>query len=195
MTSPDAKPQEGGGGMLPALLAGAGILIVAGLLIFGGDDDEAAKRSEADKTKSANMQSKSGGGGKSGIAARESDDPNARPDPNKPKLNPRIANSIVTSGGMAPDPGKKEVPSSFASVADGITYWEDQLREANRMLEIREQAVEHIPQVEEAIRNGNDPVNGLKEFENRKKVVNDNLDKAQKRVTEVEDKLTKLRGE
>ncbi|MFV8754675.1 hypothetical protein ACNOYE_29360 [Nannocystaceae bacterium ST9] len=194
MNSPDVKPQEGGGGMLPALLAGAGILIVAGLLIFGGgdDDDDAAKRSEANKTKSASSQSKAGGG-KSGMASREVDEATSPGAQNKPKLNPRIANSIVT-GGMAPDSGKKEEPTSFASVDDEITYWEDELREANRMLEIRERAVEHIPQIEEAIKNGNDPVNGLKEFENRKKVVNDNLDRAKKRVEEVEGKLAKLGG-
>jgi hypothetical protein len=189
MTSPDAKPQEGGG-MVPALLAGAGILIVAGLLIFGGDDD-AAKRSETDKAKSANVQSKSGAGGKTGVAARNVDDPTAPAPQPKAKLNPRIANSIVT-GGMAP--AKKEEPTSFASVDDEITYWEDELREANRMLEVRERAVDHVPQIEEAIRNGNDPVNGLKEFEVRKKVVTDNLVRAKKRVTEVEDKLAKLRG-
>lgn len=177
--------------MLPALLAGAGILIVAGLLIFGGDDDDEAKRAESDKTKSANVQSKSGAGGKNGVAGRNVDDPTQPGAANEPRLNPRIAGSIVT-GGMAP--GKKPEPTSFASVDDEITYWEDELREANRMLEIRERAVEHIPQVEESIRNGNDPVNGLKEFEVRKKVVSDNLERAKKRVGEVEDKLAKLRG-
>jgi hypothetical protein len=192
MTSPEAKPQEGGGGMLPALLAGAGILIVAGLLIFGGDDDDAAKRSAADKTKSANSQSKASADGRSGVAAREVDDPGA-PAESKVKLNPRIAKSLVTGTGMAP--AKPAEPTSFASVDDEIIYWEDQLRDANRMLEIRERAVEHVPQIEEAIRNGNDPVNGLKEFEARKKVVADNLDRAKKRVEEVEGKLTKLRGE
>lgn len=178
--------------MLPALLAGAGILIVAGLLIFGGDDDEAAKRSEADKAKSASAQSKSGSGGKTGMATREVDDATTPGAQNKPKLNPRIANSIVT-GGMAP--GKPPEPTSFESVDAEIAYWEDELREANRMLEIRENAIERIPEIEEAIKNGNDPVNGLKEFENRKKVVADNLDKAKKRVEEVEGKLAKLRGE
>jgi hypothetical protein len=191
MTSPDAKPQEGGGGMLPALLAGAGILIVAGLLIFGGDDDKAAKQAEGKDAKSASMQSKAGSGGnKAGLATREVD-PASQPK-DGPKLNPRIANSIVT-GGMAP--GKPPEPTSFESVAAEIAYWEDELREANRMLEIREAAVERIPEIEEAIRTGNDPVNGLKEFENRKKVVADNLDRAKKRVEEVEGKLAKLRGE
>lgn len=177
--------------MLPALLAGAGILIVAGLLIFGGDDDKAAaKQGEGKDAKSASMQSKSGGGAKTGLATREVD-PASQPK-DAPKLNPRIANSIVT-GGMAP--GKPPEPTSFESVAAEIAYWEDELREANRMLEIREAAVERIPEIEEAIRNGNDPVNGLKEFENRKKVVADNLDRAKKRVEEVEGKLAKLRGE
>ncbi len=177
--------------MLPALLAGAGILIVAGLLIFGGDDDKAAKQAEGKDGKSASMQSKTGSGGnKAGLATREVD-PASQPK-DGPKLNPRIANSIVP-GGMAP--GKPPEPTSFESVAAEIAYWEDELREANRMLEIREAAVERIPEIEEAIRNGNDPVNGLKEFENRKKVVADNLDRAKKRVEEVEGKLGKLRGE
>ncbi len=178
--------------MLPALLAGAGILIVAGLLIFGGDDeDKTAKREgTGEKSQSANVQTNSGGA-QTGVAARQTDE--ATPAAGKAKLNPRIANSIVT-GGMSPTSEKKEDPTSFASKNDEITYWEDQLREAERLLEIRERAVDHIPKTEQAIREGNDPENGLKEFEKRKKVVQENLDKAQKRVEDIEAKLEELRG-
>ncbi|NJK32469.1 MAG: hypothetical protein HC927_08680 [Deltaproteobacteria bacterium] len=193
MTSPDAKQssQDGGGGLLPAVLAGAGILLVAGLLIFGGDDEKQAERSKDDKAQSAAGLTSSGKG-KAGVAARQADAPNTAKTEG-PKVNPRIANAIVT-GGMSSAPPKEE-PSSFGSSAEEIAYWEGELREANRMLEIRERAVESIPKTEEAIRNGNDPVNGLKEFEKRKEVVKANLEKAQKRVEDVEAKLAELRGE
>lgn len=197
MTSPDPKsskgPESEGGGLLPAALAGVGILLVAGLILFGGDDksDEAAQNQDGKSQHSASAQSARGG--KGGVAARAVDKP-SNSNRVQPKLNPRVANAIV-GGGMAPEKAEDdEEPTSFDSKEDEIVYWEDQLREANRMLEIRERAVEHIPRIEEKIREGNDPVNGLADFERRKQVVKDNLEKAQKRVTEVEDKLAALRG-
>src|SRR5690242_1873604 len=129
MTSPDSKAdpkatpnQPEGGGMLPALLAGAGILAVAALFIFGGDDEKAAKQAKGDKTQQANSQTQTAGSPNGGVASRKVDDASettARP---QPRLNPRIANSIVTEG-MAPVPNKQPDPTSWGTTDEEIAYW------------------------------------------------------------------------
>lgn len=196
MTSPDSKatpqPQgEGGGGILPALLAGAGILAVAALFIFGGDDDkEATRTKDATTAQAASAQSKQGPN--SGVAARNVDDANALPRRPTPRLNPRIASSVITEG-MAPTPNKKPEPTSWDSVEEEIAYWESELVEANRMLEIRQRASEHVPVTEEKIREQGTP-DELAQFQARKQIVEQNLEKAQARVDEIEGKLQNLRG-
>jgi hypothetical protein len=192
MTAPDPKPnpdnEAAGGGMLPALLAGAGILAVAALFIFGGDDERDATENQ-DGQAAHSSSAQTGANPKGGVAARQSDQArnDGRP---KPRLNPRLADAIVTEG-MAPMPNKKPEPTSWGSVDEEIAYWEDQLREANRMLEIRERASEHVPKQEEKIREGGTPED-LAQFQQRKAIVADNLARAQGRVTEVELKLEKL---
>lgn len=196
MTAPDPKPNQdteaAGGGMLPALLAGAGILAVAALFIFGGDDDtkkDATQNKDGQAAHSSSAQT--GANPKGGVAARQADraTKNGRP---TPRLNPRIANAVVTEG-MAPAPNKQPEPTSWGSVDEEIVYWEDQLREANRMLEIRERASEHVPRQEDKIRELG-TAEDLAEFQQRKIVVTNNLERAQGRVEEVQLKLENLRG-
>ncbi|PRQ08714.1 hypothetical protein [Enhygromyxa salina] len=194
MTSPDPKaqtPEPAGGGMLPALLAGAGILAVAALFIFGGDDDKTSDATQNKDGQAAHSASnQAGSNAKGGVAARQADAATKSGRPT-PRLNPRIANAIVTEG-MAPVPNKKPEPTSWGSREEEIVYWEDQLREANRMLEIRERATEHVPKQEEKIRENGTP-GDLAEFQQRKIVVADNLERAQARVEEVQLKLEALR--
>jgi hypothetical protein len=174
--------------MLPALLAGAGILLVAGLFIFGGDDEK-ADAAKDQKTATASAQ-KAGRAG-AGVGSREIDDATQTSKP-KPRLNPRIANAVVTEG-MAPSPNKKEVPSSFGSTDEEIAYWEEELRAAESNLDIRQRAAELAPATAEKIREkGN--ADEIAQIERRLEVVNDNLEKAKARVAEVETKLEALRG-
>jgi hypothetical protein len=194
MTSPDPKStpnaQAEGGGMLPALLAGAGILAVAALFIFGGDDEKDAKQVDKNDPK-AQQASARAGGDPGGVAGRQVDDATETSRP-KPRLNPRIANAIVTEG-MAPVPNKKPEPTSWESVEAEIAYWEAELLDATRMLEIRQKSAERVPAEEERIRQNGTPED-LAQFQGRKQIVADNLAKAQARVTDVELKLQKLRG-
>ena len=190
MTSPDPKsPNKAageGGGMLPAVLAGAGILLVAGLFIFGGDDETA---SEAKDPKTASANAHSAGSAQPGVAARQADAANSNQ--TKPRLNPRIAKAVVTEG-MAPSPNKKPEPTSFASTAEEMAYWEEELRSAENMLEIRQRAADYAPSAEEKIRQNGTPED-LAQFQKRLVVVTDNLEKAKARVAEVEAKLEALR--
>lgn len=198
MTSPDSKSdpkstpnaQAEGGGMLPALLAGAGILAVAALFIFGGDDEKDAKQIADAKAQQASAQQRAGGPN-GGVASRQADDATPNPKP-KPRLNPRIADAVVTDG-MSPLPNKKPEPTSWGSVDEEIAYWEAELVDAKRMLAMRETSSERVPATEERIRQNGTPED-LAEFQARKQVVADNLEKAQARVQEVELKLSKLRG-
>jgi hypothetical protein len=194
MNSPDPKStpnaQAEGGGMLPALLAGAGILAVAALFIFGGDDEKDAKQAAKDAKTQQQASAQAIEQPKGGVASRQVDDATAaRP---KPRLNPRIANAIVTDG-MAPVPNKKPDPTTWDSEDEEIAYWEEELRDANAMLDIRKQASERVPGEEEKIRQNGTPED-LAEFQTRKQVVADNLAKAQARVELVEGKLKELRG-
>jgi hypothetical protein len=198
MTSPDQKADPKstpnapeGGGMLPALLAGAGILAVAALFIFGGDDEKDAKQAKDGTAQQASAQTQKTGSPNGGVASRKADDATETSQP-KPRLNPRIANAIVTDG-MAPVPNKRPDPTTFESVDAEIAYWEEALREANRMLEIRQRASDHVPNQEERIRQNGTPED-LEEFQGRKQVVADNLELAQARVAEIELKLKNLRG-
>jgi len=177
--------------MLPALLAGAGILAVAALFIFGNDDDKEAKQAKDATAQQANAQTQKSGSPSGGVASRKVDDATETSKP-KPRLNPRIADAIVTDG-MAPVPNKRPDPTTFESVDAEIAYWEEALREANRMLEIRQRASEHVPNQEQRIRENGTPQD-LEEFQVRKQVVADNLELAQARVAELELKLQKLRG-
>ncbi len=192
MTSPEPKSE--GGGVLPALLAGAGILLVGALFFFGGDDtDKEAERADTKTATNASAHTAKGRAGTAGkgVAGRESDAANTSQRP-KPRLNPRIADSVVS--GMGPRAPAPVEPTSFESREDEVVYWEGELTEANRMLDIRERAVERIPKIEERIRNGNDPVNGLADFEKRKEVVNKNLEKAEARIEDIQAKLDKLKA-
>jgi cytoskeletal protein RodZ len=199
MTSPDSKSdpkstpnaQAEGGGMLPALLAGAGILAVAALFIFGGDDEKDAKQVNDAAAQQASAQHKAGSP-TGGVASRQADDATPNPARPKPRLNPRIAEAVITDG-MAPVPNKKPEPTSWDSVDAEIAYWEQELRDANRMLEMRQQSWSYVPGQEERIRQNGTPED-LAEFQNRKQVVADNLAKAQARVDEVQAKLAKLKG-
>lgn len=195
MTSPDPKSTQKeaeGGGILPALLAGAGILAVAALFIFGGEDDsasDAAQNKDGSAAHTANAQVV-GSDPKGGVAARQADAANVSGRA-KPRLNPRIADAVVTEG-MAPVPNKKPEPTSFASVEEEIAYWEKELEEANKMLEIRQRAQGHVPRQEQKARERGS-AEEIERFEERKRIVADNLDRAQARVDEVEAKLAALR--
>lgn len=177
--------------MLPALLAGAGILLVAGLFIFGGDDEKAADKTKDQKT--ATVGAQKAGGKKGGVGARPVDDATVTSTAKvQPKLNPRIANAIVTEG-MAPSPNKKEKPTSFASTEEEIAYWEEELRAAEANLEVRERAAQLAPVTAEKIRErGN--ADEIAQIERRLAIVEDNLEKAKARVAEAEAKLDELRG-
>lgn len=195
MTSSEGKPQvaeKRSGSLLPAALAGVGILVVAGILFFGGEDEGAKPRAGAEEgaAKRSETDRRSGPGG---VAARSTDQatPSGR---TQPKLNPRFAGKLPT-GGMAPGTSSaKEEPTSFPNAEAEREYWRDRVDEAKKTVEMRQRAIERLPELEQAIRDGNDPENGLKDFERRKQVVTENLARDQAKLAEAEAKLGALGG-
>lgn len=173
--------------MLPALLAGAGILAVAALFIFG-DSDEAKQADKDTQVNSASANTKTQP--KGSMTARKVDgaDQTARV---QPKLNPRIAEAVVTEG-MAPTPNKPPVPESFPSKDAEIEYWEKELEKASSLLESRQKSQDRIPKMEEKMQGAS--ADEIEVFERRKQIVADNLARAQERVAEIEEKLIALRS-
>ncbi|MEM6990994.1 MAG: hypothetical protein AAF721_10865 [Myxococcota bacterium] len=193
----DAKPSPGAeeeesGGLLPAIIVGAGILIVAALLIFdfGGSDDSGDKSAAAAQgAKGGAAGSAAGGGKKGGVQSRPYD---AAKGPAPSKVNPRLRMpSVGMNQAAAPPP--EEIPD-FASTAEEIAWHEKKLAGAIKVRDDRKKFVERLPKVKERIENGANPEEGLKAFDGRKKIVEDNYDRAVKKVEEIEAKLAELRG-
>ena len=178
--------------MLPTLLAGAGILVVAGLMIFWPDDSsQTAKKRNTDKA--AETGGKDGPNPRGGVAAREADEAKgaSRVNPRiKPRINPRLR--PATEFGMSPNPPSNE-PPEFNDPDEEIAYWETQLSEAERVLEMREKAIDRLPKIKEQIMAGNDPEGGLAAFEKREQVIHENLAKQRDKVAEVSEKLEALK--
>lgn len=185
--------EEESGGLLPAIIVGAGILVVAALLIFDfGDDDKKSENKAAAAAQDGKGGSKDGSakGGKGGVQSRPYDAAKGRAES---RMNPAIKLPPV---GMAPSgaaPPPETVPD-FANTAEEIAWFEKKLAGAKKIRDDRKKFVERLPRVKERIEAGPNPDEGLKSFEGRKKIVEDNFDKAQKKVDEIEAKLTELRG-
>lgn len=177
--------------MLPTLLAGAGILVVAGLMIFWPDDSTRTAKKSSDKV-GANA-GKDGAGGPGGVPASDADKANSRGqgEPRiKPRINPRL--QPATEFGMSPNPGTNK-PPKFTDADEEISYWETQLSEAERVLKMRERAIERLPKIKEQIMNGNDPEAGLVAFERREQIIHENLGKQKDKVSELGEKVDALK--
>jgi hypothetical protein len=194
----DANPtasESREGGLLPAMLAGAGILIVVALLVLwpSGDDGGSGPESLAGSAQGAAGAAGggNGAGGRGGVQARDFDEA-SRQSP-APRMNPAVR--LPPQGaGMAPGmPPKSDDPPEFASRQDEITWYEERLARAIQMRDSRQKFVERLPKIRERIEEGDNPEEGLKAFEGRKKIVEDNFAKAQARVDELEAKLAGLR--
>ncbi len=183
---------------LPTVLAGAGILAVAALLIFWPSDDGAkgdAAGGANGKTAAANG-SKNGGRGKGGRAAgvgSRSVDAATKPD-GSGRRNPAIKMPAAARG-MAPVPeALPEDPPASASVDDKIAFYEKRLEQAIQARDQRKKFTERLPAVQARIESSPNPEEGMQAFEKRKKLVEDNYEKAKLKVEEIEGKLAELQG-
>jgi len=173
---------------------------VVGLLVFwpSGDDDAKNADKGGDKVAAkgggkagAAPGGKSGARGGGGVGARAVDD--ATPGASAPsgKVNPRLLPKNV---GMAPGIPQEEPPPKFDNVDDEIAWYEKKLEKANTQLDGRKKNVERLAKAKQKAEDSDDP-GAMARYEQSKKIVEGNLTKAESRVSEIEKKLSELRGE
>jgi hypothetical protein len=185
-TSPAEEPQ----GSLGAVLIGGAILLIAALLIFWPSSDTARSggadgkggRGDAQAANGVDGDDAGGSGRSRGIAPREVDPVAARPAP-------RVREGLLApTNGMAMMPTREPEPTSFPSVAAEIAYLEKQLAEARTNLEARTVFLQRMKRMQQEA-----PISEHERTTARAKVVQDNYDKAQSRVDDIEYKLKLLR--
>lgn len=184
---------------MPAILAGAGILAVVGLLVFWPSGDEDAKNAKQDDKAASRAGSKASGAarsnadgarGQGGVAARTVDDATPRSSA-VGKVNPALLPKKV---GMAPGIPQEEPPPKFDNVQDEIAFYEKRLEKAKEELGNREKNVERLAKTKQAAEDSPDPTAAMARYEKSKKIVEDNLAKAKKKVADIEEKIASLRA-
>jgi hypothetical protein len=194
--NPPEKPKdEEERSLLPTVLAFAAILLVAGLLIFwpSGDGDE---KDAQGKAAVAGGKAEGGAGGPSGraagVGARQVDA--ATTPEGSGTRNPAI--KMPPGGrGMAPMPeALPKDPPADATPEDKIAFYEKRLEQAVRLRDTRKKFVDRLADVQAKVESSPNPEEGMKAFEKRKAIVEDNYAKAQADVEDLEKKLAELRG-
>lgn len=191
------KPKDEEQSLLPTVLAFAGILVVAGVLIFWPSDDKGDEGEGKAAAAAAEGKGKGGAGGgpagqAAGVGARQVDA--ATTPEGRGTRNPAIKMPPAARG-MAPMPeAMPKDPPADAPVADKIAFYEKRLEQAERLVETRKKFVDRLPDVKARVETGANPEEGMKAFEKRKAIVEDNYAKAQADVADLEKKLAELRG-
>ena len=186
--APGNSPAEEPQGALGAILVGAAILLVAALLIFW-PSSETAGEAGGKAGRVGGQQAAYNGDGEDnargrGISPREVD-----PAQVPVGVTPRVRDGILApNNGMAMAPTREPEPTSFPSVAAEITYLEKKLEAARESLKSRGVFVERMKKMQERA-----PVSDFERTSARAKIVQDNYDKAQARVDDLEYKIKLLR--
>jgi hypothetical protein len=180
---------------MPMLLIGGAIIAVVAALIFWPTSEtptaEPAKRAKAQAGASvaAGPGPAVGGTPAGGVQPRAVDEP-TRPAV-QPKLNPAIQ---LPEGGAAPAMPEPEVVPDFDDVEEEIAYYEKKLALATEALERRQKNAEYMETaVRQRVEQSPHAEQEAEVYESRKKIVDDNLATAQRKVEELEAKLEELR--
>jgi len=184
---------EEGGGLLPAIVVGAGILLVAALLIFDFGGSDKAEGKDGASSAQADGSAKGGRNGRAGKGGVESRPYDAAKNNPESRINPkvRLANVGMAPQTTAPPPEK---PPVFNNKEEEIAWLEKKLASAEQARDSRKLNVKRLADVKARIESGPNPTEQLKDFEGRKKIVENNYDKAVEKVEELEAKIAELRG-
>jgi ribosomal protein L15 len=175
------------------VLVGGGLILAVFALIAFWPADEAGSDGNADKTAAAGEQGPDGGragAGKGGVQARDYDEPSAPT--RQGKRNPAVRLPNVGMSPEAPAP-QDDTPPVFASKAEEIAWYEHKLEKAKELRDARQKFTERLPKVKEKIESSPNADQQMQAFEKRKKIVEDNYEKAQADVDALEKKLEELR--
>jgi hypothetical protein len=189
-------PAAGGNRSMMPVVVGVGLLVavLAIIALWPGDEP----RGRAGRDDSAQGR---GAEGRSGAVAAAGEDrggvkPRAYDEPSAPggsgKRNPAVKLPPV---GMSPDmPSNDDTPPVFESKQAEIAWYEAKLASAQKNLESRKKFVDRLPAVRERLEKGPEPDKQLEAFEGRSKIVTANYDRAIAKVSELEKKISELRG-
>ena len=102
---------------------------------------------------------------------------------------------LPKSVGMAPGLPEEEPPPKFKNVDDEIAWYEKKLDTASTQVEARRKNTARLTKMKEKAEDSPDPGAAMARYEKSKKIVEDNLTKAEAKVATIEKKLAELRGE
>lgn len=175
--------------LLPAVVAAAVILLLAAALIFWPSDDDGSDTDARADRSSDHSQARAGNEVEGGIRGREIDEATGRP---KPRINPALRLPELGTAPAPPDPG----PPEFETTEDEIAWYEKRLDAARAQVKNRERFVERLPRARERFEERYpDAATRREAWQQREDTVRDNLEQARARVTELETKLSELRGD
>ena len=170
----DANPtasESREGGLLPAMLAGAGILIVVALLVLwpSGDDGGSGPESLAGSAQGAAGAAGggNGAGGRGGVQARDFDEA-SRQSP-APRMNPAVRSRRRAPGWRRACHPRATTRRSSPAARTRSPWYEERLARAIQMRDSRQKFVERLPKIRERIEEGDNPEEGLKAFEGRRR--------------------------
>lgn len=175
-----------------AMLIGGAILVIAGLLIFWPGGDRATSggkpggRPGGSQSQSSQASAGGAGGVALGVAPGDADPARAR-DANR--VSPGILPGGNGSISLAPPSPPQPEPTSFASVAEELRYYEKKLERARQDLSLRSTFVERSKKARDAANS----TEAREQAERRHQVVEQNYNTANQTVTELEKKVTEIK--
>jgi len=177
------------------MLLGLGVVAIAALLLVWRtgnsrpDHVEAMPRAVAFDLDSQSRSQEPRGG----IGPRPVDEPSRPPTaPASPRISPAFELEAINMAPSGPPPD--DDPPEFANRTEEIAWYERKLEQALRMRESRKTFADRLPAVRARLEQHEDAETLLVTFERRKKIVEDNYDRAQRKVEEIERKLGELRA-
>ncbi len=188
--SQDSTPASEGGA-LPIVLVGGAVLLAGAALVFW-PDSSGPEPTHVGAAEGGAAGGKSGAARSGGVAPRAYDQAQygdaTRP---RSKVNPAIK---LPSAGVAEGPAAPPEPPEFQSKDDEIAWYRKRLEQARSMLEFREKNVQRLDKIRDQIDDSPNPDEARRVYEQRKQIVEDNLDKAKQKIEDLERRLAELEG-
>ncbi len=179
------------GGALPIILVAGAVLLAGAALVFwpGGDEPGPTRVGGDGDAPASTLRAGARSGGVAPRSYDEAQHDNAtRP---RSKINPAIK---LPNTGMAEGPAAPPDPPEFQSKDEEIAWTRKRLEAARSMLEFRQKNVEHLDKIRDQIDSAPNPQEARRVYEQRKQIVEDNLDKVKQKVEDLERRLAELEG-
>jgi hypothetical protein len=190
MSDPQSAPTPGPkeGSPLAAVAVAVAILGAGALLVFAPSKEDGGGK-PVDLSPRADGADEHGAGARAPqIAARTYDE--AKAAPQGVRLNPALGK---LPGGMAPTIPSND-PPAFADKAEELAWYRKRLEAAQSNLTFRRTAAERTEARESKLGEAPDPAAARQQWENTRRIVRDNLARAEAEVAELQKKVAELGG-